>query len=410
MTFCLLFVLTLTGCKKEEQVGKKPYYKTIYDVYNTYVSLSVYNEKTLNNIFTDFESLALDLHTKLDRHDTSDNKNNLSNINNIYGTGQTIQVSKELLEVLQISLKMFELTEGYFNPALGSLIDLWEPKFNSTISELNTDPSAVSIQNALKCVPSIEQLNEILIINENTREVTFNELEGCNDKVVISLGAIGKGYAMDKLKEFYQKKTTVPGTIDGGSSSLLTVGENPLQRKGKNGEYDHYWNIGVNAPYPNHYQNLFIYQNKGDLAVSTSGNSVQFFYLTDDEGNLVYGDDELAIRRTHILNPYTGYSENFYDNISLISTDAKASVLDALSTAIYNVGDLTKVKNIINRIENEYNVSIDYSLSKTVKVEVTDENNVTSKKQRINVYMNQGMFDKSKDHLYSVINSIEIIQ
>lgn len=402
LSFITLFITILSGCKKET-IETRPYSKTIYDVYNTYVTLSVYNENKLNEVFSSFEKRAKELHNEMDR-DNLDSE--LSKVNSIYGTGQTTNVSTNLIEVLSLSLEMFELTEGFFNPALGSLIDIWEDRFHyfeysGENLPINKDPSQESIENSLKCVPSYLELKNILILNENTNEVTFNSLERCNNKVVLSLGAIGKGFAMDKLKELYLSKTkSIPAMIDGGSSSLLTIGKNPIQRKDKNGKYNYYWNIGITAPYPYQYENLVIYQGIGDLSVSTSGNTVQYFYLVDEDNNYVYDDNNDPIKRTHILNPFTGYSEAFYDNITIISNNAPAAVLDALTTALYNVRDKEDVKRIINKVKNKYNIDMDFCFSKTKKI----ENNYG-----IEVLINQNMENKSYDWLENIISNKIVI-
>ncbi len=392
----ILFFTILSGCKKEE-VSNRPFSKTVYDVYNTYVTLSVYNENKLNNIFSNFEKEARKLHNELDR-DSLDSE--LAKVNAVYGLGEKIKVSDDLFEILSLSLDMFELTEGFFNPALGSLIDIWEDKFQYfeySIDNLpiNNDPSLERIEASLKCVPTYQELKEILILNKDTKEITFFPLDRCNDKVIISLGAIGKGFAMDKLKSFYLRKSkNIPAMINGGSSSLLTIGKNPLQRKDKNGNYNSYWNIGVTAPYPYQYENLLIYQGIGDLSVSTSGNTVQYFYLVDDDKNYIYDDSQNPIRRTHILNPFTGYSESYYDNITLISNNASAAVLDALTTALYNVENKEIVTRIINKVKDKYSINFDFCFSKLVKVDNS---------YKIEVFINEDMENKSYNWLENLI-------
>ena len=102
-SFFLTVFLILTGCKKEETF-KRAYYKTVYDVYNTHVNLSSFNQKDLDNLFPGFSALAVSLHKDFDRDAKYLNEdynffNNLKVVNDAYGTGQTIKVSDNLFYV-----------------------------------------------------------------------------------------------------------------------------------------------------------------------------------------------------------------------------------------------------------------------------------------------------------------------
>ena len=79
--------------------------------------------------------------------------------------------------------------------------------------------------------------------------------------------------------------------------------------------------------------------------MSTSG-SDQNYYLLDD-----------GTVRCHILNPYTGYSENYYSIVTVLSESAMVS--DVLSTALFSIEDSELSIDIIKAVENEYNVNVD---------------------------------------------------
>ena len=89
-----------------------------------------------------------------------------------------------------------------------------------------------------------------------------------------------------------------------------------------------------------------------------------------------YDNDEL-IRRHHILNPYTGHSEDYYRSVTLFS-ESRPDILDALSTALFNINDFELIKEIIDEAELTYNINIDYMFQK----EISDKT--------LNLYLNEG--------------------
>lgn len=353
--------------------------------FNTTISLTMYNSKNINKYFPLFEEGILKLHKYFDRYnyyldDSGERINNLKVINDSYGTNQEIVVDDELYELISLSLEMTKLTEGYFNPTLGRLIDLWSDKFFIIPLE-NVDPEASLINEALKCSASKENIDDIIVLNPDLKSITFNKIEGCNGKAIISLGAIAKGYAIEKSKKIVEN---IPSLIDGGRSSLIANGTNP------NPERDT-WNLAVLTPYTS--KNLGVLSIEGDLTFSTSGDYEKCFYINNPDGTTTI--------RHHILNPYTGYSENYYRSISLLSS-SNAGVIDALSTALFNINDFTLINEIVANVEEFYHLDIDVLFEK--EVIIADE-------KKINVIVDQKFWNLMlSDSLSSVINKIDILE
>ena len=80
-------------------------------------------------------------------------------------------------------------------------------------------------------------------------------------------------------------------------------------------------------------------------AISSSGDYQQYFI------------NEEGVRRHHILNPFTGYSENTFRGITLIA-DSNGGLLDALSTSIYSLKE-ENVETLIQKMEAEYKLNIE---------------------------------------------------
>lgn len=263
---------------------------------------------------------------------------NIAIINDSYGSGVPVEVSEEMIEILQEALHMSKLSEGYFNPMMGNLIDLWTPKFSAFPIE-NTDPEEADIEKARACVPSIAQMEEVLVIDAENNTVTFNKMEGCSETVSINLGAFSKGYIIDKCREALKDDESV-WLLDAGTSTV--AGYDPENLKT--------WTAGVISPY-NKAAMLYALTLSTDDCLSTSGDGNNYFLLNQGEQTIV---------RCHVLNPFTGYSENTYRSVSVLVKD-NAAVSDVLSTVMFSIKDKNTAFKIIQSFEDAYNTEIDVS-------------------------------------------------
>lgn len=327
--------------------------------FNTIVTLRTFNQKDHNDIFPTFNTEMQRLHILFDRYNDFVDKSgndivNLKKINESYGSGMKITVDQDIIDLLNIAIKLSEATEGYFNPTLGELIDTWNYKYEDGIKYTrfspycmdDVDPNVEDIQQSLEKVIPYEELTNYIIVNDEDNTVEFKKYNNI-DKIVISLGAIAKGYAVEKAKAIVDL-FNVSAMIDGGSSSSYGIGKN------MNPDRD-YWLVGVASPYkvfgsPQAIANL---RFDGTYTLSVSG---------DYESCYKNGD---GIIRHHILNPYSGYPENYYRVVSVKST-SRSDVLDGLSTALFNIESTEKVMEIVNNVEEQFSIEIPVLLEKEI--------------------------------------------
>jgi thiamine biosynthesis lipoprotein ApbE len=307
--------------------------------FNTAIALTMFNNRDLNLIFPLFEAEIHRLHRLFDSYNyyNIDGRllNNLSVINDNYGSGQAVTVDKDLIELIKQSVEMMKLTEGYFNPTLGILIDLWSPLFVPFQQELGVDPDPQLVASALKCSATLNSIDQVIELNETNSTVRFNRIEGCDGKAKLALGAIAKGYAMERAKEIIGEYSYL---IDGGRSSLITNGINP------NPDRDS-WNVVILTPYLGN-----------NLAIAAVNNSNTFTTSGDYENSFIKNNmDGTFTVRHHILNPFTGYSENIYRSFTILSSQ-QAGLMDALGTALFNIKDLTVINRIVTNVETRYNL------------------------------------------------------
>ena len=137
----LLIIPLLFSCapKKEIEVKKFEIYLRIIESgefispLNTEVSLTSYlkyNASTYQEICKNVENTIWNMHYIVDSYRTYENIDGIESLNNYYGKG-ALKVDPLLINLLDTSFTVCELTKGLFNPTLGCLIDTWKPYFDS---------------------------------------------------------------------------------------------------------------------------------------------------------------------------------------------------------------------------------------------------------------------------------------
>ena len=134
-------------------------------------------------------------------------------------SGESVVVSSETFECLKAALNIHQLTGGLFDITAGSLKDLWAGGKTPSQSQLVNARSRIGMDK--------------LLLDEANFTVTKKA-----DGVMIDLGGIAKGYAVDKIAELLGQWGVERALIHGGSSSVRALkGPSPDRR----------WLVGVNG-------------------------------------------------------------------------------------------------------------------------------------------------------------------
>ena len=368
----LCILLSLTSCKKEiiQKESINLGYLTdasnsIVPALNTEVVLTTVKNSLKEQMSIEAQDIVFRCHMLLDGyHDYLANNGSVINVhylNNHIDEGP-IKVNEELIDILDEAITLSKISHGYFNPTIGQLAKCYDNKF-LPFESINCDPSIEDINKAVY-VPYDELSNYILL---NKEEMTV-ELKSYNgNKYLIDLGAISKGYTLDQT------------VLNEDSSYLINAGASSIRTYNSQNE-DVEWNVAVKVPDSN--EMLFSIE-LDSTAISTSGDDENYYLLED------------GTRRHHILNPFTGYPENFYRSIVLISEDA--SLIDAMSTAFFSINDINEIEEIITDCELTFNTKIDYCL-------ISEKT-----KNRFILTMNDGFKNKSNgDYNNHYIERIDI--
>lgn len=230
---------------------------------------------------------------------------------------QPVKVSKELLELVERSIRISQVTQGAFDISYGSIDKrLWN--FDQTMTAL---PSP---KQAKKMVRLINYKN-ILVDKEN--QTIFLKEKGMR----IGFGGIGKGYAAEMAKEVMKRNGVTSGIVN-ASGDLTTWGTQPDGSP---------WTVGI--IHPDHKGLPFSYMNISDMAVATSGNYEKFVMINGK-------------KYSHTINPQTGLPVTGIKSVTIFSPNAE--ICDALATPVTIMGTRLGLK-LINQLKQVECVIID---------------------------------------------------
>jgi thiamine biosynthesis lipoprotein len=223
-------------------------------------------------------------------------KSELSVINRT-AASKSVCVEPKLFELLVNAVDHSQSTGGAFDVTAGPLMKAW-----GFFRGKGHVPANSEITQVLRRVG-----HRHVHLNRAERTIRF-DVEG----IELDLGAMGKGYAVDRAVDILRRCGVTRALVSSGTSSLYALGAPPGARG---------WSISLRNPYDSEKAANVIYLL--NCSLSTSGNYEKFF----KQGAKTYA---------HILNPSTGKPvENMLAAIVLARCACDA---DALSTAFFVMG------------------------------------------------------------------------
>jgi len=277
-------------------------------------------------------------------------------LQNIYSINEQknerLEIDKELYDLLLLSEQIKELTNGYFDIAIGKIVDHWknliipeEPAFvgdmvyliefdeYKEVLEVNQTSGRIKVAGYTQTIHPSDYKKDItkyafdLTVDyvDSIDTSNFNVLLSAEDgkyyvqmsgeDIKLDLGAISKGYAAQKAAEYLSEQNITYFSISAGSSSLV-LGQNA------NRDENVYWVSLTNPVATTTTSDSYGIIHVKDTSVTTSGNYEQYIMY---EGN----------RYHHIISPKTKMPAQFYHTVTIIGQDA--ALLDALSTALFSM-------------------------------------------------------------------------
>ena len=288
----LFLVVSLTACSEH-------YVDTLF-CFDTVVTVKTKGNRGYSGQATQGETCQII--KEFDALSDAYKKRDVTSIYDLNSTNEKLEISEELYNLLYTANEL-KAVGTYFNPLIGSLSNKWKDALskNEILSETVVQEELTKINNSSLTL----EINEDKYYAQRTGEA------------LIDVGAIAKGYTLDKCEEYLRGHTDSDHEymIDAGNSSILL---------GANGGST----FGV------HIKDLSkpTHLKLKDCFISSSGTSEQGVKI----GEVTY---------SHIINPNDGSAINLYDAVIVVSSNTigNGALGDVLSTS-FMMSSLEEIK------------------------------------------------------------------
>ena len=253
---------------------------------------------------------------------------------NAAAAGETVLIDYTAYQAFSLALDMYNLTEGYYNPAVYYSVQAYGFNEASDMSAPIQDRIPPESVTAVYAELSSHFGETQVYQGEDNRYYAVKpsataELNGQTLSLKLDLGGIGKGIAVDEINALIESYGFAYGYFSFGSSSIA------CKRHYKNGDYS----LALTNPRSDGEGGSYAKVAVKDTCLSTSGDYQQFFLL---DGK----------RYSHVFNPFTGRPvETGIMSATVIGGTAGEG--DALTTAIMAMGREKAVEFIKQKLSGK---------------------------------------------------------
>ncbi|HBG17661.1 MAG TPA: hypothetical protein DDW93_12845 [Firmicutes bacterium] len=220
-----------------------------------------------------------------------------------------IPVSDGLFSFLQVVFAMAEESQGYFNPVIGALVEIWDFDYEGE----GRIPSPHEVQSVLPLTQ-----RKLVELNEEEKTVFLKQAG-----MKLDLGGVAKGYAVDRAWEILSQAGVHGALINGGESSIRVLGERPGGGA---------WRIAISHPRNSEW--IGVLELTSGKAIGTSADTERYIEV---DGR----------RYSHLLHPYTGYPPADIFAATVVADTALEA--DLYSTAVFVAEDQERRQFLIKR-------------------------------------------------------------
>ncbi len=297
LLFALVGLIFFPLIFREEERAPTPKTRVYFDYFNTesrYIDYSGSSEEDFQRAASLVGEKLKFYHELFDIYHEYEGITNLKTLNNHAGEGP-VQISEELFDLLEYSKEMYTLTGGEVNIAMGAVLSIWH--------EYREAGVALPERALLLEAAEHTDIEKLRLDRENMTA------ELCDPEMSLDVGAIAKGFAVEKIAELLKSEGYTSSVIDAGGN-LRAIGKKPDGAP---------WRTGVKNPLGDGY---IEYLDLADGAAVTSGNYERYYTVNGKNYHHIIDKDTLMP------------SEHF---VSVTVTAGGSALADALSTALFNM-------------------------------------------------------------------------
>lgn len=278
------------------------------------------------------------LHTELLRYDhlydiynSYDGMVNMHTLNTIAKDGP-VEVDPDIIELLVYCKKVYEMSKHQTNIAFGSVLVEWHYCREAGMD--NPNGGELPDMDKLKKASEHTSIDD-LIIDEEKNTVYYADPE-----LRLDVGAVAKGFAVNKVTEYAKKNLW--------SSAAISIGGNVSTFGYKNNDGSTLWKIGIENPDRESSEYLDTV-NVTDISIVTSGD-YQRYYMVDGK------------KYCHIINTETLMPSRYFTGVTVLCKDSARG--DALSTTLFNL-PLDEGMALVESMDEVEAVWVDTEYNKT---------------------------------------------
>ena len=308
----ILLAMTLCGCTKSQEY--ELYAKQELNCgFDTLCALNAYT--TSEEEFDSYFEMMVDefayYNSLFDIYNDYDGLNNIKTINDNAGI-KPIEVDEAIIELIELSKEINELSDGAFDITDGALLKIWH-EYRDEGKELNSEGYYGK-------TPSLEELEaadvhkgfDKIVIDKEASTVYITDKE-----VSLDVGGVAKGFACEKVAQKLSEAGLEYGAVNAGGNQRI------INSKPDGSGF----NVGIQNPRAESIagmitsSNVVVLPDLKNVSVVTSGD-YQNYYLALDN-----------VRLAHIIDPSTLYPATHYTSVSIVTQNS--GLADCLSTALF---------------------------------------------------------------------------
>jgi len=235
---------------------------------------------------------------------------------NARAAGEAVRVTPELFALLQHAQRLHAETDGAFDITIAPLVNCW---------------GFMGASGKLPAPEEVAAAREKVGLQHVQLDATNCTVRFAREGVMLDLGAIGKGYAVERAAEFLREAGVMSALLHGGTSTVCAIGSPPEAES---------WQVAIEQPPAGVWSSAFTRSGITEPPEGATPNALPAVALRDEALSVsaIWGRSFEAGGKNfgHVIDPRSGQPTE----AALLSAVvlASATETDALSTALLTLG------------------------------------------------------------------------